>query len=133
MKHSWLKYFLVCVLTIGQFGHVFGQDSLSTSSEIFGARPEIIPRFPGGEVALLKFVENEVRNCLACTDTSGIVYVEFTVEIDGTTTNFEIGRGINSTLNNEAVRILSLMPKWEAGSVLGKPVPMKLIMPVKFN
>ena len=78
---------------------------------------EIMPQFPGGEVALLKFInENlvypeDARN----NKTEGKVIVRIKINKEGKVEKIEVVRGITTSLNKEAMRIISMLPDWTPG------------------
>ena len=63
----------------------------------------------------------------------GTVYVTFVVEHDGSVTDVRILRGIGGGCDEEAVRVINSMPKWNAGKQRGKPVRVQFNMPIKFT
>src|SRR5690606_22784820 len=83
---------------------------------------ETMPEFPGGQDSLRTFIERNNTWQVRRETIVGRVYIAFVVEKDGSITNIEIMRGLNETCNNEAKRIISLMPKWKPGEQMGIPV-----------
>ncbi len=65
--------------------------------------------------------------------TKGVVYVTFVVEIDGSVSNVEILGGIGDGCEQEAVRVITKMPKWKPGVNHGKLVRVQCNLPVKFT
>ncbi len=65
----------------------------------------------------------------------GTVYVNFIVEMDGSITNIKILKGIphGRRLDNEAVRVISAMPKWSAGIQNGQPVRVSYNLLIRFS
>jgi protein TonB len=64
---------------------------------------------------------------------SGTVYVQFTVNVDGSLSNISVLRGIGGGCDEEAIRIVKLMiRKWKAGKQNGKKVPTQMNLPIKF-
>jgi protein TonB len=61
------------------------------------------------------------------------VYVTFVVERNGNVTDVKILRGIGGGCDEEAVRVVQNMPKWEPGKQRGKPVRVQFNMPIKFT
>ena len=95
-----------------------------------------MPEFPGGMEELKKFIENHIKYPEKMPDSgiSGIVFVQFTVDVDGTIKDIKVISGINPTLDKEAVRVILLTDKmWKPGKENGKPVPVEMIFPVKFS
>ena len=64
---------------------------------------------------------------------SGKVILQFTVNKEGEVKDVQVLRGVNELLDNEAVRVVSASPKWEAGSQGNIPVAVKYTFPVAFN
>lgn len=63
----------------------------------------------------------------------GRVYVTFTVETDGSITNIKVLRDIGGGCGQEAVRVVSIMPKWKPGTQRGKPVRVQFNLPIVFQ
>lgn len=62
----------------------------------------------------------------------GRVYINFVVEPDGRVTNVKVVRGVDPSLDKEAVRVVSSSPKWKAGKQRGKPVRVQFTIPIIF-
>lgn len=92
------------------------------------------PRFPGGDLARLQFLRDNIRYPSAAREVNiqGTVFISFVVEKDGSITNISLYRGIGGGCDEEAMRVVGLMPKWEPGCQLNKPVRVQLTLPVKF-
>ena len=91
---------------------------------------EVYPEFPGGEAARKKFIADNIKYP---KELQGIIIVSFVVEIDGSLTNFEVIRKKHPILDEEALRIAKLMPKWKPGEQNGKAVRVRFRMPVHFT
>ena len=63
----------------------------------------------------------------------GRVTLQFTVEKDGTVTNVKVLRGLDPSLDKEAVRVVSMSPKWKPGKQRDRAVPVIYTFPVFFN
>lgn len=96
---------------------------------------EKMPEFPGGMKALQEFLAKNTRYPSAANETGiqGTVYLYFVVEKDGSISNIKTLRGIGGGCNEEAERVLSLMPKWKPGNQFGKPVRVSYNVPVIFK
>jgi protein TonB len=92
------------------------------------------PAFPGGELALRKYLATNVRypETAAQNDIQGTVYVRFIVDTDGSVTNVEILRGVDPLLDKEAKRVVESLPKWQPGRQCGKAVKVRHSVPIKF-
>lgn len=62
----------------------------------------------------------------------GVVEVEFIIEKDGSVTNVRVVRGVDDLLDDEAVRVISVSPKWIPGRIGGNKVRTKITLPVLF-
>lgn len=98
--------------------------------------PEKSPEFPSGYNGMvnffiknLKYPKKAIRRGI-----QGSVYVMFSVESDGLLTDIKIARSVDEFLDAEALRVVSLMPKWEIGLYHNKPVKVnKVTIPIKFQ
>ncbi len=97
---------------------------------------EQMPRFPnGGMPGLMKYLQDNIRYPEAAKQagTQGRVTVLFVVETDGSISNVKILRGVSPELDEEAIRVISAMPKWEPGMQRGQAVAVKYTVPVMFR
>ncbi|MCK9220942.1 MAG: energy transducer TonB [Bacteroidales bacterium] len=98
-------------------------------------KPQILPTFPGGEEARIDFL---VKNIIypeksKWRGSSGDVFVTFIVNNDGTLSDISILRSVDVEIDNESLRVVRLMPKWEPGKVNGKAVRTKFNLPIRFT
>ncbi|HJN06522.1 MAG TPA: energy transducer TonB [Bacteroidales bacterium] len=93
------------------------------------------PSFPGGYKAMMSFLKkNIVYPKLANKiNITGKVYIEFTVEKDGSVSDLIVLRGIGGGCEEEALRVVNMMPKWNCGKQNGIPVRVRLTLPIKFS
>ena len=93
------------------------------------------PEFPGGDDALYRYLEKNLRYPQKAKDnkTEGKVFVEFVVGRDGTITHPEILRPLGDGCSEEALRLVREMPKWEPGRKQGYPVRVQFVLPVYFQ
>lgn len=94
---------------------------------------ETMPEFPGGKDSLRTFIERNNNWQVGQLTIVGKVFVGFVVEQDGSITNIEIIRGLYETCDTEAKRIVGLMPNWKPAELQGKPVRIKMILPITFD
>ena len=88
------------------------------------------PEFPGGEDSLQAFVNRNLRNP---RQMEGKVYVEFIVERNGRLTNLKVLRGIDEETDEEALRVIRMMPRWIPGRQRDTRVRVKYTFVVKFS
>lgn len=93
------------------------------------------PMFPGGETKLLKFINKtrEYPKKAYKANIEGRVICSFIVNTNGKVSNIQILRGVEKSLNEEAIRILSKMPEWTPGKIDSIPVPVRVIYPIVFR
>ncbi|WP_426062092.1 energy transducer TonB [Hymenobacter sp. B1770] len=94
-----------------------------------------MPAFPGGDAALLKFLASKLHYPAAALDRSlsGKVYLTFTVDPEGRLHDPHVVRGLGFGLDDEALRLVRLMPWWNPGKINGQPVWVTLTMPIAFR
>ena len=63
----------------------------------------------------------------------GKVYIQFVIEKDGSITDVKVARGVDASLDKEAVRVVKAMPKWKPGKQRGKPVRVSYTLPIFFQ
>ena len=93
------------------------------------------PEFPGGMSALNKFFRENVKYPVMAQEMNiqGKVYVKFTVWKDGSVRDVQVVRSADKSLDQEAIRLVSRMPKWKPGKQRGKAVNCKFTVPVTFK
>ncbi len=108
--------------------------SSSNESEIFYV-VERTPEFPGGMGELMKFLQRNVKYPTAAQQAGiqGKVVVEFTVKKDGSVADIKVIRSVNPELDAEAMRVISVMPKWKPGEQRGTPVDARFELPINFH
>jgi len=96
---------------------------------------EVMPQFPGGEAAWAKFLQKNIRYPTQAIDAhiQGKVYVSFVVEKDGHLSNINVLRSPGYGLEDEAIRVLKLVPPWKPGIQNGRPVRVSYTMPFSFQ
>ena len=109
-------------------------EELAEEQEVYQIVEEM-PQFPGGEVKLMEFFKNNIKYPLEArtSETQGRVFVGFVVSEDGCIENVRVLRGIGSGCEEEAVRVVKMMPKWKPGLHHGVPVKVSYTIPVNFK
>lgn len=92
------------------------------------------PGFPGGDEARMRFLQENLKYPTMAREAGiqGTVFVTFVVERDGSVTDVRVLRGIGGGLDEEAVRVVRMMPKWNPGRQRGQPVRVQFNMPIRF-
>ncbi|RIJ50148.1 energy transducer TonB [Maribellus luteus] len=95
---------------------------------------EDMPEFPGGDLALRKYIANAIKYPVIAQENGiqGKVYVTFVVGKDGKVTNASIARGVDPSLDKEALRVVNSLPTWKPGKQRGKPVNVSYTVPINF-
>lgn len=93
------------------------------------------PEFPGGMNALMQFIGKNIQYPeIAKRDSlQGKVYIQFTVEKDGSVSDVIAKRGFNAECEKEAIRVFKMMPNWIPGKQKGEPVRVSFMMPINFK
>ena len=91
--------------------------------------------FPGGVSNMNEYIKRNLRYPQQAreTGTQGKVFVTFVVEKDGSLTNVKVSRGIEYSLDKEAVRLVKSMPRWNPARRQGKVVRMSYILSIRFD
>ncbi|MBW8684465.1 energy transducer TonB [Chitinophaga rhizophila] len=94
------------------------------------------PTFPGGEEALAKFLSKNIRYPRVAQENaiSGTVFVQFVVDSDGNIKDVKtVGAAKGGGLEEEAIRVVKIMPKWKAGKQNGRQVSVQFNLPIRFT
>lgn len=113
---------------------VIEEDEGEEDAEVF-VIVEDMPEFPGGELALRKWIANNIKYPVIAAENGiqGKVYVQFVVDKDGSISNARIARGVDPSLDQEALRVVNNLPKWKPGMQRGKPVRVSYTVPINFQ
>lgn len=104
------------------------------SNEVFQVVDEM-PEFPGGMEKLIQFIADSIHlpNCVTEGNVEGRSIVEFVVNKDGTLSDFKIAVPLHKECDVEAIRVLTLMPRWKPGKEDGELVRVRYAIPVRFR
>ncbi|MDM8003519.1 MAG: TonB family protein [Bacteroidota bacterium] len=93
-----------------------------------------MPSFPGGKEELMRYIVENVTYPPDAVDNriQGTVLLRFVVSSTGEVTRVEVTRKVNPLLDEEALRVISGMPRWKPGKQDGNPVPVWFSVPVVF-
>lgn len=96
---------------------------------------EQMPTFPGGEIALMKFIKDNFKIPELAKETriTGQVFVQFVVTKTGEIKHAKILRGIGGGCNEEALRVVNIMPAWNPGKHNGKLVEVRFTLPIRLE
>lgn len=110
------------------------QRMTSTDDDVYEV-VEKMPAFPGGMAELMKYLRSNVRYPVEAhkAGIQGRVVVSFVVNKDGTVKDAKIVRSVDKSIDAEALRVISAMPKWQPGYQDGKAVSVRYTVPVTFR
>ncbi|CAK7004592.1 MAG: hypothetical protein PETM_00139 [Petrimonas sp.] len=93
------------------------------------------PEFPGGNTAMMKFLSDNIKYPVIAQENGiqGRVITNFVVERDGSISDVQVVRGVDPSLDKEAIRVIQSMPKWKAGRQRGSAVRVRFTLPVVFR
>lgn len=106
-----------------------------TEEEVIFQVVEQMPEFPGGMSEAMKFLAKNIKYPVAAQQAKieGRVIVQFVVGRDGSISDVHTVRSVSPELDAEAIRVVSMMPKWNPGKQRGKAVPVSYTMPIMFR
>jgi len=95
---------------------------------------EEMPEFTGGEAALRAFLAKSINYPVIDQENGiqGKVYVTFVVEKDGGISEAKVARGVDPSLDKEALLVVNILPKWKHGKQRCKPVRVSYTVPISF-
>ncbi len=113
---------------------VVEEEEEEAAQQIFTVVEEM-PEFPGGQGELLKYLGKSIRYPVIAQENGiqGRVVCAFVINRDGSIVDAEVLRGVDPSLDKEALRVINSMPKWKPGKQRGKPVRVKYTVPVVFR
>lgn len=96
---------------------------------------EEMPEYPGGKNAMYEFMGENIKypEKAKKEGISGTVFITFVVEKDGRVNDVKLLRGVDASLDKEAMRVIKMMPNWKPGKQRGKVVRVQYNLPVKFT
>ena len=108
-----------------------GGDSTSVIYNIV----EEMPEFPGGDEALRKYINDNLKYPEEAKELGleGKVYIHFVINENGEVEDAQIARGADPILDKEAIRVVQSLPKWKPGKKDGRLVKVAHVVPVNFS
>ena len=113
---------------------VLSKSHSDSNSKVYDAVDEM-PQFPGGPSALFEYLSRAVRYPVEAeaNGIQGRVLCSFVVEPNGSISNVKVIKSVDPSLDKEAIRVISSMPKWIPGKYNGTPVRVNYSAPVTFR
>jgi len=96
---------------------------------------ENMPEFPGGTNEMRKFIATNIIYPEIAKENgiTGKVYVQFVVNGKGKIEQVKVVRGVDPSLDKEAIRVIKSLPTWKPGKQRGKPVKVSFTVPINFQ
>ena len=96
---------------------------------------EDLPQFPGGAAEFMKWLTKNLKYPVTAQKrkVKGRVVAQFIVNTDGSVSDLELTEKLETSCDNEVLRVLRMMPKWQAGMMNAKPCRTKVCIPIVFN
>lgn len=96
---------------------------------------EDLPQFPGGASEFMKWLTKNLKYPISAQKrmVKGRVVAQFIVNTDGSVSDLELTEHLDNSCDQEVLRVLRLMPKWQAGMMNAKPCRTKVSIPIIFN
>ena len=129
LRSPFLVFICMLLLSLKGFAQI-----PATREEIVFTVVENQPEFPGGLIALTNYLQQNVKYPPEAQKAGikGRVYVSFIVEKDGSLTDIQLMKGLGYGCNEEAIRVVNAMPKWQPGTQSGRPVRVRYNLPIEF-
>jgi len=110
------------------------EDNTDKVEEVFFV-VEDMPKFPGGDLALKRWIANHVKYPAVAreNDIQGKVFVRFVVTSSGKVDKVQIVRGVDPLLDAESIRVVKALPRWKPGYQRNKPVSVWYTVPINFK
>ncbi len=102
-------------------------------------KAEVNPSFRGGDEAMMNYLKDNIVFPKEAEEkgSEGTVYVDFVIAANGTVREVSVtdavGEDVDQSFRDEAVRVVTSMPKWTAGRQNGKPVDVNFSLPITFQ
>ncbi|MDD4217679.1 MAG: energy transducer TonB [Bacteroidales bacterium] len=96
---------------------------------------DVEPQFPGGQKEFMNYIINEINypEQSKLDGIEGRVFIKFIISKTGEIINASVASSVNETLDAEALRVVSGMPKWTPGEIEGQPVNVEFVVPIHFK
>lgn len=93
------------------------------------------PEFPGGRCSMINYINSTRKYPVSAYETGieGRVTCSFVVDSDGKVCHVQVLKGVEPSLNQEAIRVVSAMPDWTPGKIANKNVPTRVVCCIPFR
>lgn len=116
------------------FENLITDDSQERENDGLFLVVEEMPEFPGGEAALRRYLATAVKYPIIAQENNiqGRVSIQFIINTKGEVTKATVLRGVDSSLDKEALRVVESMPRWKPGKQRNKTVRVSYTVPINF-
>ena len=96
---------------------------------------DVMPEFPGGDTALLKYIADSTHypKDAKTQAIQGKVIVRFMIKANGSVSEVSVLKGVSPSLDEESIRVVKTLPKFNPGKLNGKTVPVWYMIPISFT
>lgn len=111
------------------------QDKVEPKKDEVFTFAEEMPTYPGGDEKLLQYFSSHILypEIARRAGVEGRLYISFIVRSTGNISDIQVVKGLGAGLDEEAVKVVKSMPKWNPGKQNGKPVSVKVTIPIIFK
>ncbi|OFX24885.1 MAG: hypothetical protein A2033_17910 [Bacteroidetes bacterium GWA2_31_9] len=126
---------IICYSNLSLTTHTLKNNIVKPQEDKIYTKVDKMPEYKGGDKELTKFIINNITYPEGSKSKSiqGKVFISFIVNTDGTLSDYNVEKSVNKELDDEALRVIKLMPVWIAGNEKGKPVKVKMQLPIEFR
>lgn len=127
------KYFLMMLIAFTSLTVALAQNA-GNKDKVYET-VEVMPNFIGGQQALFSYIASHVKYPAQAEKQKieGRTLVSFVVKKDGEVSDVKVGKSSYPLLDQEAVRVVRSMPKWEPGRIGNKKVNVRYYIPIEFK
>ncbi len=140
-----MKHFLIVISCFFAFSQTLSAGNISDISKSYKTEtlpdgttiylvPDTIASFGGGQDGMIKFLSRNLRYPVEASEKKiqGVVYVKIVVRENGQITDVDIQKPVHELLDNEAKRVVGLMPNFVPAKAGGRNVASYLVVPIRF-
>lgn len=128
-----LAVMIACALSLSVPISAFPNPAPSPDSDKVYTAVEQMPRFPGGDPELYRWVESHIRYPESAVHAVGRVIVQFVIKTDGSIGEVKVIRGLDPDFDREAIRVVKSLPKFIPGKMNGQTVNVWYTLPINFR
>ncbi|MDD2245046.1 MAG: TonB family protein [Dysgonamonadaceae bacterium] len=110
------------------------ENEVEVESELY-IKVDELPQFPGSQYSFIQYLNKTLKYPISAENkgVGGFVLCSFIVETDGSISHVQVVEGVDSLLDEEAIRVIKEMPKWIPGKNNGVAVRVQIFLPIDFR